>query len=64
MVRAVHISQFFKRFSCVEFRTTGIVAGFGRSESQRTALSMLDRLVLNRVCPGSWKYVVSGIAEK
>jgi hypothetical protein len=36
----------------------------GRNESQRNFLSKLDEIILNKVCPDNWKYIIYGIAEK
>jgi hypothetical protein len=41
-----------------------MMAAFGRTEWQRNALAVIDRLVFNHVCPDNWKYISFGIAEK
>ncbi len=51
-------------FSSYELKATGVLATFGRSEQQRSALAAMDNLILNNVCPKSWKYIAYGIAEK
>ena len=58
------IESFLTEFSSYQLKTTGVIATFGRTEKQRSFLSILDRIIFNRVCPKSWNYIVYGIAEK
>jgi SAM-dependent methyltransferase len=58
------IRIFLEKFSLSEIKTTGILGTFGRTESQRSILAGLDSLVLNRICPSKWNYVVYGKAVK
>jgi SAM-dependent methyltransferase len=51
-------------FSTFDLRTTGFLGAFGRTEQQRNFLSTIDQLLLNKICPESWKYIGYGIAEK
>jgi SAM-dependent methyltransferase len=55
---------FLKDFSTYDLKATGVLGTFGRNERQRNLLSTIDQLILNKVCPSSWKYIVYGIAEK
>ena len=55
---------FLSDFSSVEINTTGVMATFGRSESQRNTLSKIDELFLNKISPNNWKYISYGIAQK
>jgi SAM-dependent methyltransferase len=55
---------FLKDFSSYKIKTTGVLATFGRNESQRNSLSTIDELLLNKVCPNNWKYISYGIAVK
>jgi hypothetical protein len=41
-----------------------VLGTFGRNESQRNLLSTIDELILNKICPDNWKYIIYGIAEK
>ncbi len=50
--------QFLSRFSSVKMETTGVLATFGRNEKQRNALATIDQLVLNKISPSNWKYIV------
>lgn len=63
-VSVSEMEEFLKGYSNVEIRTTGVLGTFGRNEGQRTFLSTIDQVLLNRICPESWKYIVYGIAEK
>ncbi len=58
------MKEFLKEFSTYSILTTGVLGTFGRNESQRNFLSRVDHIILNKVCPDSWKYVAYGIAEK
>jgi|SRR5690554_520209 len=58
------MTEFLREFSSFEIKTTGVAATFGRSESQRNALSKFDKLILNNIAPAKWKYISYGIAEK
>lgn len=58
------LKEFIKDFSSYDFKTTGVTAAFGRNEWQRGLLATIDTLILNKVCPDSWKYIIYGIAEK
>jgi SAM-dependent methyltransferase len=44
--------------------TFGTAGALGRSERQRRALGRLDRVLLNRLVPARWRYVVAGTARK
>lgn len=58
------MQEFLHKFSHYKIKTTGILGTFGRNENQKKALSTFDELILNKVCPDSWKYIAYGIAEK
>jgi SAM-dependent methyltransferase len=58
------MKAFLKDFSSYELKTTGVLGTFGRNESQRNFLSTIDQVLLNSVCPKSWKYIGYGIAVK
>ena len=58
------MKEFLKPYSTTEIKTTGLVATFGRNESQRNLLATLDDILLNKVCPDKWKYITYGVAEK
>lgn len=56
--------EFLRNYSKYELHTTGVLGTFGRTERQRRLLAAIDRGVLNRVAPQSWKYIVYGTARK
>jgi hypothetical protein len=58
------MKQFLKHFSSFNIMTTGVLGAFGRNESQRNFLSTMDKLIINKLCPDNWKYIIYGIAEK
>lgn len=58
------MKDFMKEFSTYNMETTGFLGTFGRNERQRNALSTLDRLIFNRICPDNWNYICYGIAQK
>jgi len=63
-VSITEMKQFLKHFSSFNIMTTGVLGAFGRNESQRNFLSTMDKLIINKLCPDNWKYIIYGIAEK
>ncbi len=55
---------FLRSYSSFEIHATGVIGAFGRTEAQRDLLSAIDRIILNRIVPENWKYLVYGIAVK
>jgi hypothetical protein len=51
-------------FKDVDYRTTGFLATFGRTEKQRSFLAKLDKLIMNPILPKKWKYMMYGVAKK
>ncbi|HUN28767.1 MAG TPA: class I SAM-dependent methyltransferase [Alphaproteobacteria bacterium] len=58
------MQAFLEPFSRVRYGATGFLGTFGRSEKQRRALSIFDRLFLNATVPPSWRYIIYGVATK
>ena len=58
------LEQFLSQFGKKSIKAAGVIAAFGRSEKQRNLLAIIDRFLLNHVCPDRWKYILFGIAEK
>ncbi len=63
-VTSCEMKEFLKDYSFSEKHTTGVTALFGRTEGQRSLLSWTDDVLLNRLVPETWKYMVYGIARK
>ncbi len=63
-VTVAELKTFLRGFSRVETHTTGVLGALGRTERQRTALSLIDRALVTRVTPQEWRYLAYGIAEK
>jgi len=63
-VSLAEMGEFMKDFSELKMKSTGVLATFGRSETQRNFLASLDGLILNAVSPMSWKYIAYGVATK
>ena len=51
-------------FSHSSIQTFGFAGTFGRTERQRNALAVLDEVLLDRLIPQHWNYIVSGVAWK
>lgn len=51
-------------FARVDYTTIGFAGTFGRSERQRNALGSMDRILIDRMVPASWKYIMVGVARK
>lgn len=56
--------EFLEPFASVRIASAGFFATFGRSEPQRTALSVLDRVAFSAIVPPAWRYIVYGVATK
>jgi hypothetical protein len=55
---------FMSIFSSCEYFTLGFLGALGRTERQRRALGWLDRLLVARLVPAPWRYIMIGIARK
>lgn len=65
--RYVSISEmleFLAPFSHVSWTAVGFTGAFGRGNVQRNILGALDRLLLDRITPERWKYIIIGVARK
>lgn len=62
-LRLSEMKRVFSSFSHVQYSTTGFFGCFGRTERQRSIISLLDGL-LDKLIPASSKYIVFGIAVK
>jgi SAM-dependent methyltransferase len=58
------METFLNEFKDVDYRTTGFLATFGRTEKQRSFLAKLDKLIMNPILPKKWKYMMYGVAKK
>lgn len=58
------LNKLLSPFSSVLIKTTGVIAVFGRSESQKNFLAGLDKTLLNSIFPRKWHYIAFGIAKK
>ena len=52
------------KFVELNYRTTGFLGAFGRTEFQRRLLSSADKVLLNKIVPKSWHYIMYGSARK
>jgi hypothetical protein len=51
-------------FEDFDLATFGVLGLLGRSEEQRRALAVVDRVVCERLAPQSSRYIVAGVARK
>ncbi len=58
------MKEFLKPFSTVQLSEFGFTGAFGRTETQRNWLGMLDRIILDRLVPDNWNYIMAGVAKK
>lgn len=63
-VTQAEMQVFLKDFSSVEFHTTGFLASFGRTETQRKFAAFCDTYFFNFVIPRSSRYIGYGVAVK
>jgi SAM-dependent methyltransferase len=55
---------FLAPFAHVRLDTAGFFGTFGRSERQRRALALIDRVAFDALVPPGWRYIVYGVATK
>jgi SAM-dependent methyltransferase len=58
------VRQFLSLYDSFVFETTGVLGDLGLSERQRNMLAIVDKVLLNRICPDDWKYIIYGVAQK
>jgi len=58
------MEEFLSVFSQVRLFTIGFAGTFGRSETQRNWLGLIDRAFLERLVPIKWRYIIAGVARK
>lgn len=58
------MNEFLSPFSTVSTCAVGFAGTLGRSEWQRNALGVADKLFFNHVTPEQWKYILLGVARK
>lgn len=63
-VTLAEMRELLSKFAQVEMRATGVIGAWGRTEHERNLLARVDQVVLNRLCPDEWKYLVYGLAVK
>lgn len=63
-VSLTEIKIFLKEFSDYDVITSGFLGAMGRTEWHQNIFATIDTIVLNKVCPDRWKYIVYGIAKK
>lgn len=56
--------QFLAPFRQVSYQTVGVTGAFGRSPRQRNLLGAVDRVLLERLVPEQWRYIIVGVARK
>jgi hypothetical protein len=56
--------EFLKPFANLQYSTIRFAGAFGRTEIQRSCLSVLDQAVFQRTVPDSWMYIIVGVAKK
>ncbi len=63
-VSVADIKDYLKDYTSYELHTTGVAAVFGLTEQQRQSLTSVDEMILNRIFPKSWRYMIYGMAIK
>ncbi|MEY9964987.1 hypothetical protein ABIA33_003029 [Streptacidiphilus sp. MAP12-16] len=51
-------------FESFDRTTLGLLGAFGRSERQRRVMGTVDRVLLDRLAPERWRYILVGVARK
>ena len=55
--------ELLKLFNRIEYQTFGFFGVFGRTEKQKRLLGKID-ILLNRIIPKQWNYLIIGVATK
>ena len=55
---------FLRPFTEVRYCTLGFAGAFGRTVRQRAVFGAADRLLLDRLVPARWRYIMVGVARK
>ncbi|HXV85060.1 MAG TPA: class I SAM-dependent methyltransferase [Gemmatimonadales bacterium] len=55
---------FLEPFTEVRYCTLGFAGALGRTAIQRSVFGAMDRLVLDRLVPQRWRYIMVGVARK
>jgi SAM-dependent methyltransferase len=63
-VSVAEMREFLSPFSSVHYRTVGFAGAFGRTESHRNLLGLLDQAAFNYLVPATWRYIIVGVAKK
>lgn len=58
------IVEYLRPFSSFDYRTFGFCGVFGRTESQRKILSLLDTYIFDHISPSKSHYIIAGVARK
>jgi SAM-dependent methyltransferase len=58
------MESFLRPFSDCQLHTTGFVSLFGKTETQRDFLALVDQAILDKVVPKTWRYIAYGVATK
>ena len=58
------MKEFLSPFSDISLHAVGVAGTLGRSERQRNALGIFDKVVLDHITPNRWKYILLGVARK
>lgn len=63
-VKIDELKAFTSSFQNFEYKTTGFISAFGRSEFQRNTLAIGDEVLFNHILPSDMNYVLFGVAMK
>jgi SAM-dependent methyltransferase len=63
-ISLAELDRFVCQFRRYNYKTSGVLAAFGRTELQRNIFAYFDQFIFNHIFPDHWKYIVYGIAEK
>lgn len=58
------LRKHFSVFSEISLSTAGFAGAFGRSETQRSVLGLIDTLLFDRILPEKYHYIAFGVARK
>ncbi len=63
-ITVTEMLNFLDIFSETKYITVGFLGAFGFNEFQRTILGNIDQIIVDKLVPKTWKYIMIGIAKK
>ncbi len=63
-VTLAELKEFTSNFNKTTIQSNGMLGAFGRNENQKNKLGKIDKSLIDKITPSSWKYIGYGVAVK